>query len=64
MDCKYLVVCMSGKFYVREIGDLEDHIDNIQDHISNGDIVLLCDDVEHLKETIGISDCEIVMVEE
>lgn len=58
----YRIVKMSGKVYALEIDNIEDDIENIEEFISTGDSVILCEDLSDLYD-LGIEKDEIVIVE-
>ena len=57
----YRIVKSSGKVYAYEITSIEDDIENIEEFISSGDVILLCEDFEDLYE-FGINKDEIEIV--
>ena len=52
----YRVLKMSEKFYATpyEEWDLEFEVDDIEQHVRNGNPVLLCDDLEAAAEIFGV----------
>jgi len=50
-----------GRFFAMQV-DFEKDVDNIQEFVSSGDVVLLCDDLS-LLEDFGISESDIEIVE-
>ncbi len=55
----FSLVKLSGKWYSLTIEDVEDGMENIQEHVNNGDIVCLTDDLESFADEMGINKDEI-----
>lgn len=56
------VLTFLSKWYGKEIFDLnEDEAENIQEHVENGTIVMLCDDLEYAADMLKISQEDIIM---
>ena len=63
----YLFIRIASKWYCWEMShrdDLDEHIENIKDHLGNGNIVVLSDDKKRLVEIFGIDEADIIDVED
>lgn len=58
----YRVIVLSGKPWALEIDQVEDDLDNIEEFVSSGGVVLLVDDLSDLSE-YGIDPDDIEIVE-
>jgi len=55
----FSLVKLSGKWYSLTIDSVEDGMENIQEHIDNGNIVCLTDNIETFADEMGIDEEEI-----
>ena len=56
----YRIVRSGLKWYAVKFTDLEDEVENYQDFIDEGGLVILVDDIETFREEFHIKDIEIV----
>lgn len=59
----YRVVKMSGKIYAKAFDDLDIELNDISDFLYNGEIILLCDDLEGVADLLGVSVDEIIIAD-
>lgn len=60
----YVIVKMSSKWYVIEYSDVEEAGKNIQDHVDQGSIVVVCDDYEYFIDLVGLDPDDFEIVEQ
>lgn len=58
----YLFIKLT-KWYAKEIDSVEADLDNINAHISNGDIIGVGDDIETFADAVGVSKEDIEVVD-
>lgn len=59
----YRVVKLSGKIYANVFRSLFEATKNISEFVDNGDIIMICDDLEGVADFLGVSINEIVVVD-
>ena len=59
----YFFIKMSEQWYGLEIEDIESDLENLQEHVNNGDIVHLADDIEYFADDMGIDVAEIEILQ-
>ena len=58
----FRVTPLSGNYYAFEMVEIDDELKNIQDFISTGDVVILCQELSDLEQYLGIKVEDIEMV--
>jgi len=58
----YYFVKLSSGWFGKEIEDVQDGAEHIQCHAENGDIVVVCDDIEAFTELMQVDRDEIQFV--
>lgn len=66
----YTVVLMSGKWYAMRFDEINDLvngrceiIEQVSEHVDQGAVVAICDDLETFKEEMKLSDDSLIIVD-
>ncbi len=59
----YMFIKMSSKWFCKEVDSLFAETENIRQHMANGEIVVLVDDIEEFCYTMEVKMDEIEMVD-
>ncbi|MBE3101802.1 MAG: hypothetical protein IMZ47_05975 [Firmicutes bacterium] len=58
----YQIVKLSGVFYARRFESIHSEANDMQQFLNNGDILILCDDLEGAADFLGVFVCDIQIV--
>jgi len=63
MSKVYTVVLMSRKWYAIEHDDIREITEHISEHVDNGNIVAICDDLETFKDEMELDSEHLIIVD-